>query len=243
MGATLQALLELQAIELQIVDIRKQLARREKAHAAQVSKLENWRATLEAERQHIMRAQADVDALDLDLKARASSIAKLRDQLNSVRTNKEYAAVLAQMNTEKADASKQEARALEMMGLVETRRRELAEREKSGEGESAKLADLKAQWEQAQRTFADRLGKLSAERAVAAAKLDKEVLGAFDRIAERYDGEVMARVGRTSPRRDEFICEGCNLQINAERANALLTRDEVHMCRNCGRILFMEKGT
>ena len=39
------------------------------------------------------------------------------------------------------------------------------------------------------------------------------------------------------------ICDGCNMSLAAERANALLTRDDVITCDSCGRILYIEKDT
>jgi hypothetical protein len=52
----------------------------------------------------------------------------------------------------------------------------------------------------------------------------------FNRISERYDGEVMARVIQVHPRHPEYLCEGCNMSLAAERANALLTRDDYVHC-------------
>jgi predicted nucleic acid-binding Zn-ribbon protein len=40
------------------------------------------------------------------------------------------------------------------------------------------------------------------------------------------------------------MCEGCNMSLAAERANALLTRrDELLTCDNCGRILHIVKSS
>lgn len=243
MGATLQALLELQEIELQIVEIRRQLSRREKAVAAQAGRLSSGSSALAAEREEIRREQMKVDALDLEIKTRSAQISKVREQLNAARTNKEYAALLSQLNTEKADLSRVESTALEMMGKLEIRRAELARREQAGGSDAARLEQLKADLEQARQTFAERLALLTQRRDAAAARLPREALNVFNRVSERYDGEAMARISRANPRRDDFVCEGCNMSVSAERANALLTRDEVQTCKNCGRILYIDKST
>lgn len=243
MGATLQALLELQEIELQIVEIRRQLGRREKAVAAQAGRLSSGNTALSAERDEIRREQMKVDALDLEIKSRSAQISKVREQLNAARTNKEYAALLSQLNTEKADLSRVETTALELMGKLETRRAELAQREQAGGSDAARLEQLRAELEQARQSFAERLAALNQRRAAAAGRLPPEALNVFNRVSERYDGEAMARLSRANPRRDDYVCEGCNMSVSAERANALLTRDEVQTCKNCGRILFIEKDS
>lgn len=238
MGAKLQALLDLQEIELQLADIRRQLRRKERMVAAQAAKLNAAGRTLAAEREQLQRTQASVDELDLDIKSRSSKINRLREHLNSVRTNKEYAAVLAQLNNEKADVNRLESRALALMEEIERKSRAFREREQARQQEAERLAQLKAQLEQAEQAFADKRAELEGRRAAAAGRLEPDVLHVFERVCQHYDGEVMARVARTRPGRDEFSCEGCHMAVSAERVNALLIRDEVLTCANCGRILY-----
>jgi len=243
MGSTLEALLELQDIELQIVDIRRQLTQRERLVQRQSTRMQAVREKLAAERDALRRAQMNVDEIDVDLKGRAAHVARLREHLNTVRTNKEYAAMLAQLNNEKADASRLESRALQLMEGVEAQRQALTEREQEEQTEATRLADLEAQAAQTHRTFAVKLGDLQRRREAAAENLGHNVMAMFERLSERYEGEVMARIERTHPRRDEFSCGGCHMTLSAEAANALLVRDEVLTCRNCGRILHIDKGT
>ncbi len=241
MGAVLESLLVLQDVEQQIVDIRRQLQSKERSVHRQAAKLKEAEETLAARREELRRAQIEQDELDMDLKARESNVTHLRDTLNSVRTNKEYAAVLSQLNNEKADKSRLESRGLELLESVETRKRSFTEQEEIVQQESRRLATLETQLAQAKGSFADRLKGLERQRDQAAEQIDGRALDQFNRISERYDGEVMARVIQVHPRRQEFMCEGCNMGLAAERANLLMTRDEVITCDNCGRILYMDK--
>ncbi len=243
MGATLQTLLELQDIELQIVDIRGQLAARERRVRAQENRLQEARGALQTERDELRRSQAVVDELDLELKTRTEHANRLREHLNTVKTNKEYAAVLSQLNTEKADASRLEGRALELMGGLEARKGGVTEHAEAARRAQTRLDDSQAQLEQTCKSFTPRLEALEKQRREIAERLDGRALTLFERVSERYDGEVLAQVVRTHPRRDEFICDGCHMGLSAEVANALLTRDEVRTCQSCGRILHIEKGT
>ncbi len=241
MGATLEALLALQDLELQIADIRRQLAAKQRSAERQAGKLQAAEEALATARGDLRQTQVTMDDIDLDLKGRNAHVTRLRENLNTVRTNKEYAAVLSQLNNEKADVSRLEARAFELLESVEARKRALATQEDAVRQEADRLANLRTQMTQAQRSFADRLADLERQRTEAAAHLDREAADLFNRISERYDGEVMARVVQTHPRREEFTCDGCNMSLASERANALLTRDEVITCDNCGRILYITK--
>jgi predicted nucleic acid-binding Zn-ribbon protein len=42
------------------------------------------------------------------------------------------------------------------------------------------------------------------------------------------------------PKRDEYLCSGCNMKVTLEVINALQTRDELQTCKVCGRILYWE---
>ncbi|MBK8916083.1 MAG: hypothetical protein IPM64_16050 [Phycisphaerales bacterium] len=242
MGATIQALLDLQEVELQVADIRRQVASREKRVAAQQARVQAGQKELAAHRDQTRTLQIEFDALDLDVKSRDGGVARLREQLNTVRTNKEYQAILAEMNNARAEIARIEARGMELMQQIETRKTEADARAAQIAVEETRFAELRGELERAQQSFSERLARLTAERDAAAAKVHPEVLKQFNRISERYDGEVMARVSRPNPRRDEFICEGCNMSVSAERASALMSRDDVTTCGQCGRILHFVRG-
>lgn len=242
MGATLESLRNLQDIELQIVDIRRQLESKERAVRRQAEKLKTAQDELEHQREELKRTQMQMDDVDVTLRGRNEHVGKLRDTLNTVKTNKEYAAVLSQLNNEKADVTRLEARAYELLSSVEEKKRLAAEKQQAVQHEADRLENLRTQFEQGRASFADRLKVLERQRDRAAEALDPKSLDLFNRVSERYEGEVMARVIQTHPRRQEYLCDGCNMSLAAERANALLTRDEVITCDNCGRILFIEKN-
>jgi predicted nucleic acid-binding Zn-ribbon protein len=243
MGAMLQALFALQQVELQLVDIRRQLEHKQRLVKAQTRKLKASRAAIEVERTNARRSQAEFDALDIDIKGRSANITRLREHLNTVRTNKEYAAVLARLNNEKADVSRLETRALGIMQAIDVRKQELAEHEQAESAEAERLEELRAQFEQARESFAGRLEELQATRRAAAAQIDQKTITLFERLSEHYDGEVLAEVEQPNPRRDDFVCAGCHMSLRAEVANTLKSRDEIVTCKNCGRILFMREET
>lgn len=240
MGAKTRALLDYQEIELQIVDIKRQLDRRQRQIGVQTKKLELSRGAMAGEQGELRRAQMQIDELDLELKARSGHLAKLREQLNSVRTNKEYAAILSQLNNDKVDFTKLETRALELMAALEERKKGMSGQQTAEKTDLDRLGQLQAEFEQTQRLYADRLAELEAQKAAAAAPLDKGVIDMFHRLAERWEGEAMAECLRVNPRRDDYSCGGCNMSLTSDMANALRVKDELFTCKNCGRVLYFK---
>jgi len=240
-GAKTRALLEYQEIELQIVDIKRQLARKQRQVDAQTKKLDTVKLANSGENNELRKAQMQIDEVDLELKARSGHVAKLREHLNTVKTNKEYAAVLSQLNNENADLRKLETRGLELMQVLEDRKKAMGTRLESEKVEVDRLAVLQADFDQTKALFAERLAELESQRAQAASAIEKSILDAFHRLSERYEGEAMAECTRVNPRRDDFSCSGCNMSLTADMANALRTRDEALICKNCGRLLYFKE--
>lgn len=237
MGAALDALRELQEIEHQIVDVKRQLRKKERVVEGQQKRMATLEKQIAADRAELNRLQVAFQQLDLDVKSRSANIQKSREQLNSVKTNKEYAAVLAQLNNDKADVTQIEQQALEKMQEIEAKQAEVKEKEDQLAAAEGRRAELQDQADQTKQSYAGKLGELQRERDDLARNVSKETLMLFDRLSERFDGEVLATCDRTHPRRDEYICGGCYLSLTAEVANTLMSRDDIVTCKNCGRIL------
>ena len=115
MGRLLGALLHLQSIERQLAQLRGRLRSRTNAVSAYERRIEQLRTDYEALHTKSMQRRADADRLDLDLKEKEERVSKFRLALNNAKTNREYAAILTQINTTKADNAKTEEEALKVM--------------------------------------------------------------------------------------------------------------------------------
>ena len=120
MGKMLEALLRLQSVETQLATVRGRLRSRKNAVLAQQAKLVQLTASHAALHEKYLSRRKDGDRASLDLKAREDQVAKLRMSLNSAKTNKEYAAVLTQINTLKADNARLEEEALKILQDADT---------------------------------------------------------------------------------------------------------------------------
>lgn len=241
MGETLEALHRLQAVERRLATLR-----REKEARARRVEYHKRRATTAEERlkenhNTIRERQVKLDAIQLDVTAREESVNKHRQALNMAKTNKEYAAILTALNTEKADNAKLETEILQLMDEVQGLQDETA----AVEEEKAGLLEEVAHAEEALRTYEtesrQQYSELNSARDEHAENVPPTALATFSRVAEHHDGEAMVPVSKLHPKRDEFGCSGCNIKVTLEVVNALQTSDEIQVCKVCGRILFLEK--
>ncbi len=241
MGKTLEALRRLQSIENELAEVRRRLRSKSAAVDAQKVRLQELRQQHEAFHDDYLDRQRRATAVELELKGREQDVAKLRQALSTARTNKEYAAILTHINTIKADNSKLEDEALKLMQDADKVQAQAREHK-------TRIADAEEYLHQVEESSANeisqlesRLGALQKKRKAAAGEVPGEALAVFDRIAAIRDGDVMARIqvlGDKPPH--EYVCDGCNMTIAAEHANALRTRDELRSCDCCGRILYLD---
>jgi len=175
----------------------------------------------------------------LELKTRDEEVAKLRAVLNTVKTNKEYAAVLTQLNTTKADNSKIETQVLELLKDIETDETECKELQKQIEQQKQHLEKLRTESEVLASKYQAEIDQIQAEWDDAAQTIPQEALEIFKRVAETYDGQAVVEVEQQEDKRETYSCGGCFMGITAECVNLLMTKDDIIRCSNCTRILVL----
>jgi len=241
MGTMLAALLQLQSIERQLSHVRGRLKVRKNAVATQQKRIEQCRGDWQALHDRVMTRRAQADRVELDLREKEGQVSKFRSCLNTAKTNKEYAAILTQINTLKADNAKLEEEALKIIQDVETIKASVDQARQKIEIEEKRLAEVEQTSAAEVAKLTAMLKDLTARRAEAVKAVPSDALVVFDRIAENYDGEGMAVIeihGKKPPH--DYVCGGCYMTLNAEHANALRVRDQIRTCNNCGRILYLE---
>lgn len=189
--------------------------------------------------QQLREQQAKSGELDLEMKSRDARIEKLRTQQQNSKNHKEYQAFLTEINTEKIDKGKIEEEWLKLAEVVEKLQNEVKSLGEQLEAE-------KRSHEQTRQQLGGKLAELQAEvdrlrpfRDQAAADAPAKARDAFERLAERHEGEAMSALGKPDRRREEYICNSCNMSLVADIYNRLHTRDDMVMCPNCRRLLYI----
>lgn len=240
MGELLEELKSLQAVALELVGIEQNRESKRRRVSARERQVRLTDERLERNRQAARQLQVRIDNLSLEIASREESISHHRQALNRAKTNKEYASILAAMNTEKADTAKVEAAGLELMKELEA----LDQEANAIEEEKARLvADAekaKATLEKYETRCAPEREELESKRRDFAEHIAPEALAIFDRAAQRHDGEAMAAVIKERPKGADYTCGGCNMKVTLEAVNALQSRGGVQKCGVCGRILYLE---
>jgi predicted nucleic acid-binding Zn-ribbon protein len=239
MGPVLNALIKLQSVENQLRAAKAKLARCRRNVIIQENHVRSLQNAYEAKKEEIQLTKVQSDRLELELRTRDEEIAKLRAHLNAAKTNKEYAAVLTQLNTTKADNSKIETQILELLKDIETDQAECENLLNQINDGKSKLEQIRKEAELTAAKYEAEIEEIQAEWDKRMQDVPSEALQIFKRVAETYDGEALAVVEKQESRTDAYSCGGCFMGITAESVNLLLSKDDIIRCPSCTRILVL----
>jgi predicted nucleic acid-binding Zn-ribbon protein len=239
MGPVLDGLVKLQSVENRLRAEKLKLTRCRRNVVIQENLIRSLQSALEAKKEEVQLTRVQFDRLELELKTRDETVAKLRASLNSAKTNKEYAAVLTQLNTTKADSSKIESQSLELLKDIEADETECNDIQKQIDEQKETLEQTRKESEELATKYQVGIDEIQKEWNELAKTIPDDAIDLFSRVAETYDGQAVAEIEEQDDRKGLFSCGGCFMGITAESVNMLMTKDDIIRCPNCTRILVL----
>ena len=231
MDAQLRTLIDLQAIDARIGALESDLARLPREIDAVHAAVNDARATVESAKARLDAARKSQRAKEKDLEDNSMKRQKFEGQLYQVKTNKEYSAVLSEIEDVKQEKARIEE---EILGFMEQQERAALDvkdaegrfkaREAEGRTEEAALA------QKLSRVEAD-LAVVRSERGQLARELTPIVLADYDKIL-RHRGVAVVEV--TKPN----FCGGCHVTMTPQRLQELRQQNTLIHCESCGRYLY-----
>jgi predicted nucleic acid-binding Zn-ribbon protein len=239
MGPVLDGLIKLQSVENRLRAAKAKLTRCRRNVIIQENQVRTLQNAFEAKKEEVQLTRVQSDRLELELKSRDEQIARLRASLNTAKTNKEYAAVLTQLNTTRADNSKIETQILELMKVLDTDEAECKNIHQQIEEQKQQLEKIRKESEQLAIKYQAEIEEIQTEWNDSAKTIPKDPLEIFKRVAETFDGQAVAEIEQQQGKSGAYTCGGCFMGITAESVNLLMTKDEIIRCPNCTRILVL----
>jgi uncharacterized protein len=228
----LQTLINLQAIDTRIAGLEADAARLPREIAAIHAAVEDAKKNAEQAKARLDAARKDQRAKEKDLEVVQAKRSKNEARLYEVKTNKEYSAVLIEIEEIKQEKARMEEEVLVLMEAQERLTGDIREadarfkqRESQGRGQEATLK------EQLRGIEAD-LGGVRTERKELAGKLPANILADYDRILRARAG--LALVPVTKPN----FCGACRMTITPQRLQELRAQSSLIPCESCGRYLY-----
>ena len=192
----------------------------------EAARLENAKAELK----HI---EADRKTLEIDADAKRQQILKYRTQLNQIKSNTEYQALLKEINKAEADIRRIEDVELEFMEKLERLQPALKEEQALLKEVTTKGETEKADLQKRAKLIEEELAQLIAERGKLAIVVDPDALHRYDRLMRSKGDVAIVPIKHGN-------CGGCHLNIPPQVAHDARNGTELASCSNCGRILYWQ---
>lgn len=229
----LQSLKALQRLDTAADAARKRLGEMPAAEHAIEAGLASATGAVDAVKARIQENQAGRRALEKDVAAVDTRMARFDDHKAAVKTNQEYQALLHEIATAKAEKNAIEDKILVFMEDAET----LAADLKAAE---AALASAKREGEQARagltrekHTLSEEVARLTHDRAQEARGVDAANLARYDQLLKQRRGvAVAAMVGE--------MCTACHVRLRPHIAQQIRRNDTIIACDSCQRILYFD---
>lgn len=231
MTSDIEQVTRLQALDLRIGELQREVATLPK-HIATIEKtLDSHLRRLEADRAALAANQKERKSLEDDIKVQDQKVSKLKNQMLDAKNNEQYRAFQHEIEYCEKEVRRCEDRILELMtesepldANVKKAEAALKEEKHQVEAEKAKVRD---------RTAADQkqLNELGAERKTIVANVSPELLKDYERIRKKWRGVVIAEAV-------EGRCGACMITLRAQFAQDLRKGDQLMFCESCGRILY-----
>jgi len=235
MSQGMQKLVEFQKV---VLDLRR--VRREQEEAPrQKEALEDKRRLAEEE---FVRAEEALEAHRLERRAMEGELddfeeklGKYKEQLMSVKTNKEYTAMLHEIKTVKQLVSDKETAILTQMDLIEDERKQVAEADRLRKASLDELVTRGERLEARIVQLREEEGSLEEERARLEKDVPANLLERFNRLAAVRDGIALSEAV------DER-CSTCHQRLRPQIWHEVRHTDNDAICDGCGRMLYYEHG-
>jgi hypothetical protein len=216
---------DLKRVEAELAEIPHRRRVGEDATARERARLDAARAALDVSQK--ARKQHEAQVQDLETKR-----SKYKGQLMEVKTNKEYTAVLHEIEGVERDIKAREDVILEEMEKAEALGQDVRREEADFKAVEADAKKEKTDLDARTATLGAEVQRLGKERALVAASVPEELLALYSRVAkQRGTGVAEAREG---------MCQSCHVRMRVQIWVEVRKNDQVFQCESCSRVLFYE---
>jgi predicted nucleic acid-binding Zn-ribbon protein len=234
MDPHLQRLQELQVLDHRVAGLERKL----EAIPGRIRTIRDGyqqaKAAVDAIRAKLDATRKDVRAKEKDLEYQASQRKKLEAKLYEVKTNKEYSAVLAEIEALKVEKGRLEEEVLGLMELQERLGRESADGDTRLRPLETETRVQEAAATEEMRALEVDLEGARSERAGLAKDVPRDLIAQYGRILRQRGGLAVALVGSNG------ICSGCRVTLTPQRFNEARQSSQILLCENCGRFLYYQ---
>ncbi|UCG61183.1 MAG: hypothetical protein JSV52_12770 [Candidatus Zixiibacteriota bacterium] len=176
-------------------------------------------------------ARVKQNSLEVDVKGLEANLAKFQQQMMSIKTNKEYDALVAEIDAVKENISNKETELLETIELVSTLEKNIVEfkekLEQINENNTRQLEILQEKID----SIGDTTGAKKDERQRITSSIPRNIMSVYERVRKGKGGSAVVAVKRRA-------CGACYKALTPKKIQDIRKAEAILTCDNCGRMLY-----
>jgi predicted nucleic acid-binding Zn-ribbon protein len=228
----LERLVQLQKAASQLQRVEADLAQLPRDKAALEARLSEERARLDAARVGLQGSQKNRKQHETELQDLEQKRSKYKGQLMDVKTNKEYTAMLHEIEGVEREIRAREDLILGEMEKAESLNAEVKQEEQVFKTVEERFRDEGSALDSRARSLQAEAEQLRVERDTVAATLSPAVLDLYGRVA-RLRGVAVAEAR-------DGTCQVCHVKLRPQMYVDLKKNEAIVQCPACNRILFFD---
>lgn len=229
----IQSLLVVQDRDKALREVRHDLERIPAEVARARTRLQGAESGLEKAKHDLQEIDLAIRKIEMDVKTRRDTIARLQIQQFETRKNEEYTAFGVEIENYRKQVTALEDQELDCMEKAEAAKTRLAEAQAQFNAVRKAVEDEVAAYGQREANDRTRLAEIEADRARLAGLADPDALNLYERLLPRKFPPVV-------PVDHGESCGGCHMKLTTGTAMEVKSGRRLAHCDHCGRIIYSE---
>jgi len=188
------------------------------------SAVEQNLSTVEELKKERRKVERELEEIDLKLK-------KSKLKLNEVKSNREYQAVLKEIEDLKDLTFQKEETVIKWMEEIEIQEKKCADNTVRREESQEEYKSKEKAFSQRIRELDKEVQSLNEKRVQLSPNLDEDLLRRYNGLRSHLKGRVVVPV-------IDGVCQECHLGIPPQQYNELIKGDSMQSCPHCSRIIY-----
>ncbi|MCX7857003.1 MAG: C4-type zinc ribbon domain-containing protein [Deltaproteobacteria bacterium] len=231
MEQELRILYEIQKADLKIMETEKKLITGPKRIEELNTELKDLKEKTEKEKIVIEELEKERRRKERELEEEKDKIKKKESKLFEVKTNKEYQALLKEIETAKEAVDKLEEDIIVLMDRIEDLKKDYQASIKHLEKRKKEIEEEKKNIELDLSTMDEEIAKFKAERERLMSSVSPELRERYNLLREKRQGIAVVNV-------KNGVCLGCFVNIPPQLFIEVTKNKEIIFCPNCNRIFY-----
>ncbi|MCZ6485804.1 MAG: C4-type zinc ribbon domain-containing protein [Acidobacteria bacterium] len=231
MNSELGRLIRFQELNLKIVGLEERTKQIPEEVGRLTGTLEDSRQALEEKHQLIEEEQKRQRQLELEVETLRDRLSKFRGQLMEVKTNREYQAMLHEIEGTGKEIEEKEDQMLEGMMAIEEREELARQANEVYQREEKEVSEKRSKLERSATQAESEIAELQKHRRQLEREIPEGLNQQFQRIASVRNGVALAEAKDQS-------CQACHVKLRPQHFSEVKTNQKIMTCENCNRFLY-----